>query len=420
MEKFEYTAKDRSKNSVKGVVEARNKKAAIALVKRKRLTQISVKIKIDFYEAVLKEKPILGNIIYQDFAGNIQMSLESTSITGREIIIFTKQLSTMLTSGIPLLESLMILLKQQKSKIMIRALNDSIKKIESGDTLSQAFAQHPKIFDSLYISMLTAGEKSGQLDSILNKLVIYMERADKLKSQVKAALSYPIGVTVISLLVVSGLLTYVVPSFAEQFSDAGKKLPELTQFVIDASDYFADNVVYIFGSIVAAIVFFVYWRKTPNGARIIDRALLNFPVLGDMFTKISIGRFSSTLSSMLSSGVNLLEALTICASSAGNKIIEEFIISSKKNVEKGEKLSDSLEGDLIPEMVLSMITIGESTGKLDEMLEKVSAFYEEEIDNSIKAMVSLIEPVMIVILGGLVGFIVVAMYLPVFEMAGNV
>ena len=228
MKQFEYKGRNSKKDWVKGVVEAKTKRAALSLVRRKRLTSVSVKIKIDYYKAVLKEKPLIGNIVYKDHAGNIQIALETNSISGRDIIVFTKQLSTMLTSGIPLIESLTLLLKQQRSKPIIRALNNSIKQIESGDTLSQAFAKYPKIFDSLYISMLTAGEKSGKLDSILNKLVTYLERSNKLKSQVTSAMSYPIGVMAISILVVSGLLAYVVPNFAEQFSDAGKELPGIT------------------------------------------------------------------------------------------------------------------------------------------------------------------------------------------------
>jgi len=327
----------------------------------------------------------------------------------------------MLNSGVPMIQALGILAKQQASKGFRKALKQIQITIENGATLSDAMGVHPNIFDNLYVAMVEAGEASGNLDSILIKLVTYIEKAAKIKGQVKSAMMYPIIVVFVAIVVIAGLLAFVVPTFAQQYADTGRTLPALTQMVIDFSDNFVQNWYLYFGSLVAMVLGFRFWVGTSRGRIIFDAMILKAPGIGVLLQKIAVGRFCSTMSSMLTSGVNLLEALSICAASSGNKTIEEFILSVKSGLEKGDTFSDTLsKGTLFPEMVISMVTVGESTGALDEMLTKVSDFYEEEVDLAVQTLLSMIEPIMIVIIGGLVGFIVIAMYMPVFEMAGGI
>jgi type IV pilus assembly protein PilC len=269
--------------------------------------------------------------------------------------------------------------------------------------------------------MVRAGETSGSLDQILLRLTTYIEKAAKIKSQVKSAMVYPAIVVVAATSVISILLAFVVPTFAKQFRDSGRDLPALTQIVVDFSDFFRLNYTYLLGG--AAFLFFAIntYRKTEGGSSRFDHIVLYIPVLGDLIRKVAVGRFCSTLSTMLKAGVNLLEALSICAASAGNKRIEEFILYVRAEIEQGVKFSTPLAKDgLFPPMVVSMVEVGEATGALDDMLFKVAEFYEEEVDVAVKTLLSMIEPIMIVTIGSVVGFIVIAMYLPVFDMAGTV
>jgi type IV pilus assembly protein PilC len=269
--------------------------------------------------------------------------------------------------------------------------------------------------------MVRAGETSGSLDQILVRLTTYIEKAAKIKAQVKSAMVYPAVVVVAATAVISALLAFVVPTFAKQFQDSGRELPALTQVVVDISDFFRENLLFVAGGIFIGFIALNFYRKTEVGSAQFDRLMLIAPVIGDLIRKVSVGRFCSTLSTMLKAGVNLLEALNICAASAGNKRVEEFILYVRAQIEQGVKFSTPLAKDgLFPPMVISMVEVGEATGALDEMLLKVAEFYEEEVDLAVKTLLSLIEPVMIVSIGSVVGFIVIAMYLPVFDMAGTV
>ena len=367
------------------------------------------------------ESPILGHYIYKDANGNIQLALSTPPPSSKEVIIFTKQLATMLQSGVPLIQSLSLLTTQQANRFFTIALKDIKREVEEGKAFSTAIAEYPEIFDDLYVAMAEAGEASGNLDNILVKLVSYIERASKIKDQVKSALMYPVVVFIVAIVVVSGLLTFVVPTFASQFSDSGQELPALTQFVVDLSDFIVENWVQIFGSMFASVLSFRFFINTKKGRVLFDKYILKAPIIGDVLKKIAVGRFCSTISSMLQAGVNLLEALNICAASSGNTFIEKFVLNVRENLEQGEKFSKPLsEGDLFPDMVISMVSVGEETGALDEMLAKISDFYEEEVDLAVATMRSMIEPIMIVFIGGVVAFIVIAMYLPIFDMAGTV
>ena len=293
--------------------------------------------------------------------------------------------------------------------------------MENGSKQSEAFASFPDIFDSLYVAMVAAGEVSGNLDTILLKLVSYIDRSNKVKGQVKSALVYPVMVVLVAIAVVISLLIFVVPTFAQQYSETGRQLPLLTQWVIAVSDGLAANWAHLTIGVFIAGLAFRRMLQTPRGRLWFDRWILWVPGIGLLLRKISVGRFCSTMASMLMSGVNLLQALTICASSAGNLVIEQFVLSVRSGVEKGQKISEPLsEGHIFPEMVISMVAVGETTGALDEMLEKVSDFYEEEVDLAVQAMLSMIEPIMIVSIGGIVAFILIAMYLPIFDLAGGV
>ena len=364
----------------------------------------------------------LGPIkLVKDSAGNIQIVLGSGAPAIRELVVFTKQFSTMLGSGVPLIQSINVLATQQKNLAFSAALKQIQNDVENGKTLSEAMRSHKQVFDSLYVAMVRAGETSGSLDQILMRLTTYIEKAAKIKSQVKSAMVYPAVVVVAATAVISALLAFVVPTFAKQFQDSGRELPALTQIVVDISNFFRDNIIFVFAGVFVGIIALNLYRKTEMGSAQFDRLILFAPVIGDLVRKVSVGRFCSTLSTMLKAGVNLLEALNICAASAGNKRVEAFILYVRAQIEQGVKFSTPLAKDgLFPPMVISMVEVGEATGALDEMLLKVAEFYEEEVDLAVKTLLSMIEPIMIVSIGSVVGFIVIAMYLPVFDMAGTV
>lgn len=417
---FRYVASDRRRKEKKGIIEADSIRSARAALKKKGLSIRRIVEDSSDDEAELETK-ILGSFIIRDAKGAIQINLGDSPPSSKDIIVFSKQMATMIGSGVPLIQALNILRLQQSSRTFRRALWKIQKDVESGESFSSALGKFDKIFEPLYIAMVEAGEASGNLDVILKKLVTYIEKAEKIKSQVKSAMAYPVIVMTVAVAVVTGLLAFVVPIFAQQFEESGRELPGLTQFVINASNFFVDNVFLILGGIALFVVGFRYWINTESGRIIFDRYILEAPVIGDLLRKIAIGRFCSTISSMLGAGVNLLAALDITASTAGNKTIERFVASVRESLESGRSFSQPLsEGDLFPDMVVSMVEVGESSGTLDEMLTKVSEFYEEEVDLAVKTLLSMIEPIMIVFVGSMIAFIVIAMYLPIFDIAGAV
>lgn len=419
MPEFVYKGKDARGKFRSGRISAPSTAAAKTALAKQRLRAVTVR-------AVAAngggdDGGFLSKFLYKDKKGNWNIQLGEPKASTKDLIVFSKQFSTMIGSGVPLIQALGILASQQRIRSFGRLIERVRTQVENGATLSQALGMYPDQFDSLYVSMVKAGEASGNIDTIMQQLVIYIEKAAKIKSQVKSALTYPAIVGVVAAAVVSGLLLFVVPTFAQQYEGSDKKLPALTQTVIDFSNLLSNYWYIIFGGLFCAGIGLGKYFSTKRGRAVFDRYILKTPGFGDLMRKIAVGRFCSTMSTMLTSGVNLLEALSICAASAGNKTIEDFVINVRSSIEQGSKFSDPLsQGGLFPDMVVSMVAVGEATGALDEMLTKVSEFYEDEVDLAVKTLLGLIEPIMIVFLGVVIGFVVLAMYLPVFDMASTV
>lgn len=343
------------------------------------------------------------------------------SVTTKDLVIFTRQFSTMIDAGLPLVQCLDILGSQIENPAFARVLRTVKNDVEGGLTFSDSLAKHPRIFDHLFCNLVRAGEIGGILDTILQRLAAYIEKNAKLVRQVKSALTYPIGVMFIAVAVIAVMMIFVIPTFEAMFKEFGGELPGLTQTVINASHFFVNNVFLLIGGTVGSLYAFAYWKRTPNGTRVIDRALLQFPVIGGVMRKIAVARFTRTLGTLLSSGVPILDAMEIVAKSSGNYIIEQGIMTARAKIAEGKNMAEPLaETQVFPSMVVQMIAVGEQTGALDTMLNKIADFYEEEVDVAVSAMTSLLEPIMMVFIGGSVGTMIIAMYLPIFTMAGNV
>jgi type IV pilus assembly protein PilC len=343
------------------------------------------------------------------------------TVTTKDLVIFTRQFSTMIDAGLPLVQCLDILGSQIENPAFARVLRTVKNDVEGGLTFSDSLAKHPRIFDHLFCNLVRAGEIGGILDTILQRLAAYIEKNAKLVRQVKSALTYPIGVMFIAVAVVAVMMIFVIPTFESMFKEFGGELPGLTQTVINASHFFVNNVFLLIGGTVGSLYAFAYWKRTPSGTRVIDRALLQFPVIGGVMRKIAVARFTRTLGTLLSSGVPILDAMEIVAKSSGNYIIEQGIMTARAKIAEGKNMAEPLaETQVFPSMVVQMIAVGEQTGALDTMLNKIADFYEEEVDVAVSAMTSLLEPIMMVFIGGSVGTMIIAMYLPIFTMAGNI
>lgn len=360
-------------------------------------------------------------MFYRDAKGNLQIQIIPDLPSSKELALFTKQFSLMIENGVPLLQSLHLLKEQQKRKTFCDILNSVTTAIEKGSSLSDALSRHPGVFDSLYVAMIKTGEASGKLDLVLKQIVVYIEKSVRIKAQVRSAMVYPALILTVAVLVVALLLLVVVPTFATQFAESGQTLPVLTQVIISWSDFLQNQGWTLVGIVAAAYVLFSYGRKRPEVRDAMDGYVLKLPLFGELLIKVAISRFCSTLSTMLNSGVSILEALSICASSSGNKKIETAVLKVKTQISRGESFYEPLmKTGLFPKMVCSMVAVGESTGTLDATLHKISLIYDEEVENSVKALTSMIEPLMIIVIGSIVGFIAIAMYLPIFEMASTV
>ncbi len=421
MPKYSYKARNMQGKIITGEMHAPNKPRAMNILASKRMRPIRVVVCTDDSKHSSSSRKGIQRFIYKDKQGRIQIQIGENLPNTKELALFSKQFSLMIENGIPMLQALQLLKDQQKNKQFADIIANISSSIEQGSNLSDALDQYSNVFDSLYVAMTRAGEASGKLDIILKQLVKYIEKSAKLKSQVKSAMTYPIIILLVSVIVITVLLVFVVPSFAKQFEESGNALPAVTQYVLDASNFIMGNWDMGILSLLGSFITFKYWHSTAKGRKIFDTYILKVPILGEVILKISIGRFCATMSTMLSSGVAILDALDICASSSGNKRIEEFVIQVKEEISKGQNFSDPLQDSpLFPKIVSSMVAVGESTGTLDETLAKVTEIYEDEVDNAIAAMMSMIEPVMIIVIGSIVGFILIAMYLPIFDMANNV
>jgi type IV pilus assembly protein PilC len=338
-------------------------------------------------------------------------------VSPKNLAVFTRQFSVMIDAGLPLVQCLDILGTQEEDKNFARVILATRTDVESGASLADAMKKHPKAFDALFTNMIAAGEAGGILDTILKRLATYIEKAVKLKSQVKSAMIYPIAVIVIAALVVGAILWKVIPTFANLFAGLGAQLPLPTRIVIAASNGLVRFMPFVVVGIGAGIFAFRAYYGTPGGRKVVDSIILKMPVLGLLMRKIAVARFCRTLSTLLASGVSILEALDITARTAGNAVVEEAILKTRKSIEGGETIAQPLkETKVFPAMVVQMIGVGEATGALDTMLGKIAEFYEEEVDVAVAGLLTLLEPIMIFFLGIVVGGIVIAMYLPIFDL----
>lgn len=339
----------------------------------------------------------------------------------KEVVIFARQFSTMISAGLPIIQCLGMLASQEKNKAFAKVIQTIKEDIEGGSTLTDAMKKHPKIFDDLFVNLIAAGEAGGILDTILQRLSTYMEKSMKLKSRVKGAMTYPASVLFISIAVVVLLLLKVIPVFQKMFEGMGKALPAPTQFLVNASQFTQDYFLYMLGGMVLLVVAFTRFYRTKEGRVIVDRTILKAPIFGPLLKKVAVAKFSRTLSTMMASGVPIVEGLDIVSRTAGNVVIEEALQTTKRSISEGKTIAEPLkETGIFPPMVVQMISVGENTGALDTMLSKIADFYDDEVDAAVSAMTSLLEPVMMVFLGGVVGGMIIAMYLPIFQMASGI
>lgn len=352
--------------------------------------------------------------------GKFKFSLGS-GLTDKDLVVFTRQFGTMINAGLPLIQCLDILSTQSENKVLRETVGDVKNSVEAGSTFSDALKRHPKVFDDLYVNMIHAGEVGGLLDTILTRLAKHIEKAMKLKGQIKSAMVYPTAIVGVAVIIISVLMVWVIPVFAQMFLEmSGGKvgLPGPTQIVINVSNFFQSYWYAMGGAMVAAAIAIKRYYATVNGRVVIDRLLLKVPIVGDLIRKASVAKFTRTLGTLITSGVPLLEGLSICAKTSGNKVIEEALMNARVSISGGKTISEPLaKCNVFPKMVTHMIAVGESTGALDAMLGKIADFYEDEVDQAVETLTSLLEPIMMVVLGTIIGFIVIAMYLPIFTMA---
>lgn len=411
---YKYKIKDRAGRVRTGSMSSDSKAAVRANLRRMRLVPVSIR---EESSDGSKKGLALDYFYYRDREGKIQLRFGYTWPKTRDIAVFSRQFSSMLSSGVPMLKCLEVMRDQQRLYDFAKTLEDVRRAVERGKTLSEGMERHKNIFDTLYVSMVKAGEVSGQLDKIMRRLSDHLDKLAKIISQTKAALYYPVIVTIVSISIIIGMLVFVVPAFAQQFAGAGHELPELTKMVIFASNFIREHYIIFTGMVFGIIISFRFFIKTKYGRRVYDRYIMEIPAVGDLIKKTVIARFCYTMSAMLSAGVNMIEALSICSLASNNKVVEEFITGVRSKVERGEGLAVSMQGGgIFTNMVTSMVAVGEQTGDLDAMLAKVAEIYEEEVEEQVKALLSLLEPVTIVVIGGCIGFIVIAMYLPIFDL----
>ena len=385
----------------KGEMDAANEAAVKSTLRGQKIQVTKVKA---------KPKDLLENI-----------SFLQPKVNGKTLSVFTRQFATMIDAGLPLIQALDILGSQEPNPTLKKAIGRIRGDVESGSTLSNALKKHPKIFSDLYVSLVAAGEMGGMLDTILARLATYIEKAEKLKSKVKGAMVYPSVVLIISIVVIAILLIFVIPVFQEMFEGLGGELPYLTQMVVDTSHFLRTNIIYILVALALLYFAFIRFRATEKGRFAVDKTLLGLPIFGSLLRKSAVASFTRTLGTMTSSGVPILDGLGIVAGTSGNKVVEKAILDTRTSISEGKTIAEPLiKSGIFPPMVTQMISVGESTGALDTMLEKIADFYEDEVDAAVDALTSLIEPLMMVFLGGTIGVMLAAMYLPIFKMAGAI
>jgi type IV pilus assembly protein PilC len=401
MAEFVWEARARSGEVRRGVMEADDENAVNAKLRQQQLAPVKVKKK----------------------ARSFNLSI-GAGVTVKDLVTFTRLFATMIDAGLPLVQCLDILANQQKNPLFASTLKDVKSQVEQGATFSDSLARHPKVFDTLFVNLVQAGEVGGILDTIMQRLSVYLEKRAKLVAQVRGAMVYPSIVIVIAIGVMSALLTFVIPAFENMFKDFGAgpdALPKITQVMIALSRGFISYLPFILLVGIALAAGFSYSYRRPEGKRFFHKLLLDLPIVGSTLRKIAVARFTRTLGTLLASGVPILDALDICARTAGNVIIESGVLYVRQRISEGKNMAEPLgETKVFPDMVVQMIAVGEQTGALDQMLNKVADFYEEETDIAVAAMTSAIEPILMVGVGGMVGIVLVSMYLPIFSLAGNI
>ena len=422
MPKYNYVALDAHGKETKGSLEVGSQNEAIGRVKEMGL--FPTKITESEREDKAAQKKAKSKAAARPRAGgkkggalNIKIPGLGSGVKPKALTTFTRQLATLVDAGLPLLRGLRVLEKQERSGALKGILSDLAASIEGGSTFSEALAQHPKVFNRLFVNMVKAGELGGVLEVVLKRLAEFSEKAQKIKGKVKAALFYPIAVLIVAIGIMILLMTFVVPKFKDVFAGMGFELPGFTVFVLAVSDLVRNNILGTMGAIAVFVVLFLLFIKTKFGRRIWDKTKLVMPPTGPVVTKVSISRFTRTLGTLISSGVPILQALTIVKETAGNVIIANAVAKVHESVKEGETITAPLEASRVfPPMVVSMVDVGEQTGALPEMLLKIADNYDEEVDNAVAAMTSLLEPIMIVFLALIVGSIVIAMFLPLIKM----
>jgi type IV pilus assembly protein PilC len=390
---------------LKGEIEASNLEAVFAILRDRRIRPTPNRIR-EKGRGLDKEISIPGL---------------GERLKARDLSVFTRQFAAMIYAGLPIVQCLDIQAQQTESKLLGNTLRSIKQDVEGGSTLAEALRKHPKIFDDLYVNMVEAGEAGGVLNAILNRIALFIEKANKLKKKVKGAMIYPCTIVVVAVVVVAILLIFVIPVFAELYGSMGKALPAPTQITINISNWLRANYLYLLfagGAFIAAVRFY---HRTDNGRMNIDRLLLRMPVVGDLLRKVAVARFSQNMAILLSSGVPILDGLAITAKTAGNRVIEKAIMASRVSISQGRTVAEPLrESKIFPPMVCQMVAVGETTGGLDTMLKKVAELYEDEVDDAVANLTALMEPMIMVVLGVILGGLVISMYLPIFQLGSVV
>lgn len=429
MPKFSYVAMDSRGKETKGTLEVATQNEAITRVKEMGFFPTKI-VEVEKEKGDKKGK-VKAKVKAGGKAGGKKGALEfqikipglSGRVKSKVLTTFTRQLATLVDAGLPLLRGLRVLEKQEKHPTLKNIIGELALSIEGGSTFSEGLAQHPKVFNRLYVNMVKAGELGGVLEVVLNRLSEFMEKAQKIKGKVIAAMFYPCAVLVVAVAIMGVLMVYVIPQFKNVFADMleGSQLPEFTRFVLAISDAIKDHYLYTLAGIAVGVIIFLSIIRTRAGRRVWDKFKLKVPVFGPVISKVAIGRFTRTLGTLVSSGVPILQALTIVKETSGNVIVGAAVGAVHESVKEGETITAPLEASgVFPPMVISMVDVGEQTGALPEMLLKIADNYDEEVDNAVSAMTSLLEPIMIVMLAVIVGSIVIAMFLPLIALMNGI
>jgi type IV pilus assembly protein PilC len=409
MASFTYSARDKAGAIQKGSLVAADRAAASASLTEKGLTPILLKEA----SAATKDKPSLDGVLAKlHLGGGVKM---------QDKVIFSRQFATMINAGVPIVQSLNILREQSESKKLQSVVSQVAKQVEGGATLGNALAAHPDVFNDIYVNMVRAGETGGILDNVLDRLATQQEKDAEIVSKVKSAMIYPAVITIATFAAFFFLMTVIVPKLAGIFKDSGAELPIYTKIMLSLSDFLVHGWYYLIGGVVVAIVAFVRWRKTEKGRRIVDQLMLKMPVFGPILVKVNIARFARTFGSLMASGISVLDALQSTKSALGNSVYRDELATVAQKVKNGRPMSEQIRASKnFPAIVGQMLAVGEETGKIDDILLKLAVFYEREVDTVISGITSIIEPILIIVLGGMVGFIVISVFGPISSISSSV